>query len=110
MGSSGTRNSNASDAVAICLSLLLLLRAICCDYCAREGKAEEQMQKLNGVFDNRETMQREVWIDGAIAGRWHAAMCATYLGVDTLMPWQRRALEQPWGFYPNSPMARDRVH
>jgi len=68
------------------------------------------MQKLNGVFDNRETMQREVWIDGAIAGRWHAAMCATYLGVDTLMPWQRRALEQPWGFYPNSPMARDRVH
>ena len=53
------------------------------------------MQKLTGVFDNRDTMQLEDWTDGVLAGRWHAAMCATFLGADTLMPWERRALEQP---------------
>ena len=61
------------------------------------------MQKLNGVFDNRDTMQREAWADGVLAGQWHAATCATFLGADTLMPWERRALEQPWGFYPSPP-------
>lgn len=62
-------------------------------------------QKLNGVFDNRQTMQREAWIDGEIAAQWPSAMCATFIGVETLMPWERKALEEPWGAYPNPPHA-----
>ena len=34
------------------------------------------MQKTNGIFDNRETMQREAWKDDELAGQWPAAMCA----------------------------------
>ena len=63
------------------------------------------MQKLNGVFDNRDTMQREAWIDGEMAGQWPAAMCGNV--VQTVMPWERRALEKPWGSYPNPPQATD---
>jgi hypothetical protein len=28
-------------------------------------------------------------------------MCA--VGTDTMIPWERRALEEPWGFYPDTP-------
>ncbi len=63
----------------------------------------EMKKSLNGILDNRQTMQREAWREGEITGQWHASMCATYMGVDTLMPWERRTLEQPWGFYPDSP-------
>jgi hypothetical protein len=28
-------------------------------------------------------------------------MCAS--GLETVMPWERKALEEPWGFYPNPP-------
>jgi hypothetical protein len=59
------------------------------------------MQKTNGIFDNRETMQREAWKDDELAGQWPAAMCASV--VDTTMPWERKILEHPWGFYPNPP-------
>ena len=61
------------------------------------------MQKLNGVFDNRETMQREAWADGKLAGRWPAAMCTDMR--QTLTQWERKVLEEPWGFYPNPPRA-----
>jgi hypothetical protein len=57
--------------------------------------------KINGVFDNRETMQREAWVDGELAGQWPAAMCAS--GLETVMPWERKALEQPWGSHQNPP-------
>jgi len=60
------------------------------------------MQKLlNGVFDNRETMQREAWKDGEIAGLWPSTMCDG--ATQTLMPWERKVLEQTWGSYPNPP-------
>ena len=62
-----------------------------------------QMQNLNGLFDNRETMQREAWTDGKIASKWPAEMCDS--GMHTVMPWERKALEAPWGFYPNPPRA-----
>ena len=54
--------------------------------------------KLNGVFDNLETMQREAWTDGKLAGHWPAAMCDGTL--QTLTPWERKVLEKPWGSYP----------
>lgn len=56
------------------------------------------MPKLNGVFDNQETMQREAWTDGELAGQWPAAMCEDV--TQTLMPWERKVLEKPWGSYP----------
>jgi hypothetical protein len=59
------------------------------------------MQKLNGVFDNRETMQREAWTNGELAGRWPAAMCTDMR--QTLTKWERKVLEKPWGAYPNPP-------
>ena len=59
----------------------------------------EKMEKLNGVFDNQETMQREAWIDGEMAGQWPAAMCGST--VQAVMPWERQALEKLWGAYPN---------
>ena len=59
------------------------------------------MRKLNGVFDNRETMQREAWSDGEIAATWPAVMCEDM--TQTLIPWEREILEKPWGSYPNPP-------
>lgn len=59
------------------------------------------MQKLNGVFDNRQTMQREAWTDGELAGQWPAVMCENM--TQTLMPWELRILEKPWGSYPPRP-------
>jgi hypothetical protein len=56
---------------------------------------------LNGVFDNRDTMQREAWIDGEMAAQWPAAMCEDM--TQTLLPWERKVLEEPWGFYPDPP-------
>jgi hypothetical protein len=56
------------------------------------------MQKLNGVFDNRDTMQRESWIDGDLAGQWPATWCDN--GLQSLLPWERKLLEKPWGSYP----------
>ena len=58
------------------------------------------MQKLNGVFDNRDTMQREAWIDGEMAVQWPAAMCEDM--TQTLLPWEREVLEKPWGLLPES--------
>ena len=52
------------------------------------------MQTLNGVFDNRAKMQRELWIDGVIAGVWPPAKCGT--GLDSLLPWERKALDEHW--------------
>ena len=59
------------------------------------------MRKLNGVFDNRETMQREAWSDGEVAAMWPAALCEDV--TQTLVPWEREILEKPWGSYPNPP-------
>ena len=61
------------------------------------------MRKLNGIFDNRDTMQREAWIDGELVGQWPAAMCDSAL--QTLTPWERKVLEEPRGFYPSPPRA-----
>ena len=63
------------------------------------GKSKEQ--NLTGVFDNREMMRREAWRDGQLAGRWPAAMCTDTR--QTLTRWERKILEQPWGFYPDLP-------
>ena len=59
------------------------------------------MKVINGTFDNRETMQREAWIDGEIAALWPAISCEDL--TQTLLPWERRVLEKPWGFYPDPP-------
>ena len=59
------------------------------------------MQKLSGVFDNRETMHREAWTDGLVTGQWPSAMCTDTR--QTLTPWERRIPEKPWGAYPNPP-------
>src|SRR3954471_17697005 len=40
-------------------------------------------------------------MDGEIIGVWPASKCGT--GLDTLMPWERQALEERWGAYPNPP-------
>ena len=34
-----------------------------------------QNMKLDGVFDDREKMQRQAWTRGELAGQWPAAMC-----------------------------------
>jgi len=67
-------------------------------------KGDDVQQLLNGVFDNRDTMQREAWIDGEMAAQWPAAMCEDM--TQTLLPWEREVLEKPWGFYPNPPHAK----
>ncbi len=59
------------------------------------------MQTLNGVFDNRAKMQRELWIDGQIIGVWPPEKCGA--GLDSLLPWERKALDERWGFYPDPP-------
>ena len=59
------------------------------------------MQKLNGIFDNVDTMQREAWSNGELAGHWPAAMCTDTR--QTLTKWERRVLEKPWGTYPHPP-------
>jgi len=59
------------------------------------------MEKLSGIFDNREAMQRELWVDGELTGQWPAGMCDS--GIHSVMPWERKALEARWGFYPNLP-------
>ena len=57
--------------------------------------------RINGIFDNRETMQREAWTEGKMAGRWPAAMCTDMR--QTLTRWERKVLEKPWGSYPDLP-------
>jgi len=59
------------------------------------------MEKRNGLFDNRETMQREAWSNGELAGQWPAAMCTDTK--QTLTKWERNVLEMRWGAYPNPP-------
>jgi len=59
------------------------------------------MQKLNDVFDNLDTMQREAWTNGELSGQWPAAMCTD--GIQTLTAWERRVLEKPWGTYSSRP-------
>jgi hypothetical protein len=61
------------------------------------------MPKLNGVFDNRETMQREAWIDGEVAALWPSLACEDM--AQTMLPWERKVLEKPWGHYPDPPHA-----
>ena len=56
------------------------------------------MDKLNGVFENWITMQREFWRYGDLVGQWPATWCDNPL--QTLMPWERQVLEKPWGYYP----------
>ena len=56
---------------------------------------------LNGVFDDRNTMQREAWIDGKIAAQWPATMCEDM--AQTLLALERKELEAAWGFYPDPP-------
>jgi hypothetical protein len=68
-----------------------------------KGRGDDMQKLLNGVFDNRETMQREAWKDGEIAGLWPSTMCDG--ATQTLMPWERKVLEEPWGFYPGPPRA-----
>jgi hypothetical protein len=61
------------------------------------------MQKLEGIFDNREEMQRESWVNGELRAKWPAIACEDM--DQTLTSWERRVLEQPWGFYPEPPRA-----
>jgi hypothetical protein len=68
-----------------------------------EGWGDDMQKLLNGVFDNQETMQREAWKDGEIVGLWPSTMCDG--ATQTLMPWERKVLEEPWGFYPSPPRA-----
>jgi len=67
------------------------------------GKKGEPMQKIEGIFDNQETMQRESWVAGELRAHWPAIACEDM--AQTLVPWERRVLEKPWGFYPNPPLA-----
>lgn len=60
-----------------------------------------QNAKLEGVFDNRETMRREAWINGQLAAQWLSTMCGAQTA--NVMEWERNALEAPWGHYPNPP-------
>ena len=59
------------------------------------------MQKPNGIFDNRDTMQRESWMGGELMGQWPARACGDMS--QTLQDWERRVLEKPWGVYPDRP-------
>jgi len=64
----------------------------------------EQMQKVEGIFDNRDAMQRESWVKGELKAQWPAIACADMN--QTLTSWERRVLEKPWGYYPNPPPAK----
>ena len=47
------------------------------------------MEKLlNRIFDNRETMQRESWVNGELRGHWPAIACEDM--AQTLQYWERR--------------------
>lgn len=59
------------------------------------------METLNGVFDNRTKMQRELWLDGQIVAVWPPMKCGA--GLDSLLPWERKALDENWGIYPDPP-------
>jgi len=63
----------------------------------------EQMQKVEGIFDNRDAMQRESWVKGELKAQWPAIACADMN--QTLTSWERRVLEKPWGYYPNPPLS-----
>jgi hypothetical protein len=63
----------------------------------------EQMQKVEGIFDNRATMQRESWVKGEPKAHWPAIACADMN--QTLTSWERRVLERPWGYYPDPPFS-----
>ena len=61
------------------------------------------MQKLEGIFDNQETMHRESWVAGERRAQWPAIACEDM--AQTLLQWERTVLEKPWGFYPSAPRA-----
>ena len=61
------------------------------------------MQKLEGIFDNQETMHRESWVAGERRAQWPAIACEDM--AQTLLPWERTVLEKLWGFYPSPPRA-----
>jgi hypothetical protein len=60
------------------------------------------MQKVEGIFDNRRTMQRESWVAGELRAHWPAIACEDM--AQTWLPWERRVLEKPWGSYPDVPV------
>jgi hypothetical protein len=60
------------------------------------------MQKVEGIFDNQDTMQRESWVAGELRAHWPAIACEDM--AQTLSQWERRVLEKPWGSYPNPPI------
>ena len=59
------------------------------------------MQKLDGIFDNPDTMERESWTKGRLAGRWPVIRCGNLTQTTPL--WERDMLEKPWGSYPPAP-------
>ena len=59
------------------------------------------MQKLDGIFDNPDTMERESWTKGRLAGRWPVIRCGNLTQTTPL--WERDMLEKPWGPYPPAP-------
>ncbi len=75
--------------------------ADCLDESIEGATAGASVRKLDGIFDNRESRQREYWIKGHLAGQWPSHACLT--GLTTMTPWERKILEQPWGHYPNAP-------
>ena len=63
------------------------------------------MQKLDGIFDNKETMQRESWVNGELKAQWPAIACEDM--AQTLQRWERSVLERPWGSYPDPASLRE---
>ena len=59
------------------------------------------MHKLEGIFDNQESMHRESWVAGQLKHQWPAIACEDM--AQTLQLWERGILEKPWGSYPNPP-------
>ncbi|HVY05671.1 MAG TPA: hypothetical protein VHB46_06805 [Burkholderiales bacterium] len=59
------------------------------------------MEKIQGIFDNLETMHRQSWVDGELRREWPAIACEDM--AQTLQLWERNILEKPWGSYPNLP-------
>ena len=59
------------------------------------------MKELDGIFDNRETMQREAWVTGELRSKWPAIACEDMS--QTMQHWERNVLEKPWGYYPDLP-------
>jgi len=57
------------------------------------------MRKLDGIFDNLDTMERESWTKGRLMGHWPAARCGDT--TQATAPWERDMVVKPWGSYPS---------